>query len=364
MLVILAAYLILFSPMESNSKKAIENVLSVVKDIKENMINVDDVIKALTPIIEDKCACCDIPKFSGIFIPGGWSDESGSTDYSLTTSLYIPSKKQFCELPNVPNDRFGHTTIGFTTCGGWGSSDHQKVNNDCYTFNKNSGEWKLAQNWTEGRHRGHVAWETNEGLALVGGWGDVRTTIFHPNGTQTRIFYQSDYQKWSPCGIPDYETETIFITGGYFKNSSIEFRSKLVNRYDKFGNREILPEMNFGRWFHGCSSYKNDDGKTVLLVVGGNDDDTEKNTETLVIGDAQWKIHEDIGLSSYLTPMAVTLDNKIYVFARYMHKIVVWNPEIQKYETETEMQYWRSGSNGQAASVVHVDGDFVKNWCN
>ena len=42
---------------------------------------------------------------SGIFIPGGWSDESGSTNYSLTTSLYIPSKKQFCELPNVPNDR-------------------------------------------------------------------------------------------------------------------------------------------------------------------------------------------------------------------------------------------------------------------
>ena len=94
---------------------------------------------------------------------------------------------------------------------------------------------------------GHVAWKTNEGLALVGGWGDVRTTIFHPNGTQTRIFYESDYQKWSPCGIPDYETDTIIITGGYFKNSSLEFRSKVVNRYDKFGNREKLPEMNFGR---------------------------------------------------------------------------------------------------------------------
>ena len=55
----------------------------------------------------------------------------------------------------------------------------------------------------------------------------------------------------------------------------------------------------------------------MLLVVGGNDDDTEKNTETLAIGDAQWKIHEDIGLSSYLTPMAVTLNNKIYVFGMY-----------------------------------------------
>ena len=26
------------------------------------MINVDDVVKALTPIIEDNCACCDLPK--------------------------------------------------------------------------------------------------------------------------------------------------------------------------------------------------------------------------------------------------------------------------------------------------------------
>ena len=57
----------------------------------------------------------------------------------------------------------------------------------------------------------------------------------------------------------------------------------------------------------------------MLLVVGGNGDETEKNTETLVIGDAQWKIHEDVGLSSYLTPMAVTLDNKIYVFGMYFY---------------------------------------------
>ena len=61
------------------------------------------------------------------------------------------------------------------------------------------------------------------------------------------FFYQSDDQKRSSCEIPDYETDTIIITGGYFKNSSLEFRSKLVNRYDKFGNREKLPEMNFGR---------------------------------------------------------------------------------------------------------------------
>ena len=52
------------------------------------------------------------------------------------------------------------------------------------------------------------------------------------------------------------------------------------------------------------------------------------------------------------------------ILARYMHKIVVWNPEIEKYEAETEMKYWRSGSNGQSFSVVNVNENFVKLWCH
>ena len=62
MLVIFAAYFIFFSPNEAHSKKAIKNVLSIVKDIKKSMINVEDIVKAITLIIEDKCACCDVPK--------------------------------------------------------------------------------------------------------------------------------------------------------------------------------------------------------------------------------------------------------------------------------------------------------------
>ena len=62
MLAIFVAYFIFFSPIESHSNKGLKKVLSIVKDIKENMINVDDIVKALTPIIEDNCACCDLPK--------------------------------------------------------------------------------------------------------------------------------------------------------------------------------------------------------------------------------------------------------------------------------------------------------------
>ena len=59
MLAIFAAYFIFFSPIESHSNKGLKKVLSIVKDIKKNMIDVDDVVDALTPIIENKCGCCN-----------------------------------------------------------------------------------------------------------------------------------------------------------------------------------------------------------------------------------------------------------------------------------------------------------------
>ena len=59
MLAIFVAYFIFFSPIESHSNKGLKKVLSIVKDIKKNMINVDDVVDALTPIIKNKCGCCN-----------------------------------------------------------------------------------------------------------------------------------------------------------------------------------------------------------------------------------------------------------------------------------------------------------------
>ena len=60
MLAIFVAYFIFFFPIESSSNKGLKKVLSIVKDIKENMINVDDIVEALTPIIENQCGCCDV----------------------------------------------------------------------------------------------------------------------------------------------------------------------------------------------------------------------------------------------------------------------------------------------------------------
>ena len=44
-----------------------------------------------------------------------------------------------------------------------------------------------------------------------------------------------------------------------------------------------------------------------------------EKTETLEIGDAKWKTHENVGISSFLRPAAVTLNNKIFVFGTYAY---------------------------------------------
>jgi len=68
-LAIFVAYFVFFSPIAAHSNKGLKKVLSIVKNIEENMINVDDIVEALTPIIENQCGCCDVQESN--FTDGG-----------------------------------------------------------------------------------------------------------------------------------------------------------------------------------------------------------------------------------------------------------------------------------------------------
>ena len=59
------------------------------------------------------------------------------------------------------------------------------------------------------------------------------------------------------CAIPD--GEAVVLTGG---ESSI-IRSK-VSRYNKDGWMEDLPDLNMGRWAHGCAGYKRGSEQVLL----------------------------------------------------------------------------------------------------
>ena len=56
-LVVFYLFVFLLSTVESH--KSMKKVLSIVKDIKNEMVTVDEIVDALTPIIEGSCSCCD-----------------------------------------------------------------------------------------------------------------------------------------------------------------------------------------------------------------------------------------------------------------------------------------------------------------
>jgi len=68
-LVVLSLFVFLLSTVESN--KPIKKVLSIVKDIKNEMVTVDEIVDALAPIIEESCSCCD-EKPQSQDCPDGW----------------------------------------------------------------------------------------------------------------------------------------------------------------------------------------------------------------------------------------------------------------------------------------------------
>ena len=187
---------------------------------------------------------------------GGYTDREGETNYSTSSSIYIPSKHTFCDLPDIPTDRILHTTQGLTVCGGYGDNDTNLYN--CDSFDVNTGNWYRSYNFTE-RHAGYVSWQTSQGLMLIGGWHTDKTSIIHPDGTETKFHFESDKRYRTPCGIPDPETGTIIITGGYSDGAL----SKRVTRYYEDGKGVAMPDMNNPRYLHGCSSFKNDKEETV-----------------------------------------------------------------------------------------------------
>ena len=63
-LVVLSLFVFLLSTVESH--KSMKKVLSIVEDIKNEMVTVVEIVDALTPIIEGSCSCCDDkPKCQG-----------------------------------------------------------------------------------------------------------------------------------------------------------------------------------------------------------------------------------------------------------------------------------------------------------
>ena len=80
---------------------------------------------------------------------------------------------------------------------------------------------------------------------------DCNNAKYVLNISYLHILYISD-----ACSITDYDTDTVILTGG---NPTWD----RVEQYGHSGLLSRLPELNQGRYGHGCGSYMKD-GKKVF----------------------------------------------------------------------------------------------------
>merc|ERR1711915_866396 len=102
------------------------------------------------------------------------------------------------------------------------------------------------------------------------------------DGKRSTANFSLEYELSFSCGIPDPDTDTIIVTGGY--NSATR-----VSQYDKMGNMKKLASLNTGRSSHGCAQFT-ENGVKVLLVTGGWGRNTLSSTEILRMeGPSFWR---------------------------------------------------------------------------
>merc|ERR1712002_175785 len=379
--VALSLFVFLFSTVEST--KPIKKVLSIVKDIKENMLTkddglvtldemeeikdqiVDEVYNSLVPVIKKSCSCCDDyePKDceeQGVFAAGGLGDYGTSLPL-----IYNPITNMQCELPQQNQPRYSSSTTGYISCGGYSyngysystvSPFYTSADYNCEIFDPCTGKWSYYTEWeSEGYppRAGHVAWMSSIGLFLIGGFGAKDSSMLIDNDGQFSPGIINS-GKAGACEVADPRNDQVIIIGGYDESGS----TATVDIYDIYGYVSSLPPLYSTRIWHGCSGYYDDADNLVLIVTGGSPGETEK----LVVGvDSQWAV--DYNCYNPWDYNCADANNEVYCLQGY------YSYEIEEYNKITGCFDFKAYTNdsrgyfGNFASNVCLGGCNPFDWC-
>ena len=192
-------------------------------------------------------------KVYGFFTAGGYNKYIAPKNYSLEKkSSMFYHDNQSCYLPSLEPYRAGHTMSGLVACGGNGIDD-MIVNNTCSKFDLTDGRWKPYATLPIPR-KNHMAWETNEGILLMG--GTKPSLLVKPDGSTEERFRLTP-PSIRACAVQDDRTSSVYILGGSVKK---EVHSN-VTRYGNSGFLESLPNMNYKRKNLGCAGYYDNNNK-------------------------------------------------------------------------------------------------------
>jgi len=285
-----------------------------------------------------------------IIVTGEWKNE-----------LLYANGTKFCELPDFPERRTGHSQNGLTTCAG----NNVIVNNsaEIYTscFTLKDGGWTDNEVSLLGNRTFHVSFLRPDGKIQLmsssrqSSIEDGKSTEVVDLNAKTSVpGYDLNYDHGSariygPCAIQP--GEYVVLTGN--ENEV----------YDINGFVETLPSLNTPREGHGCGHYKNNDNEVVFLVTGGRDTNlkTLDTTELLIEGAASWIISEKKLPTGRSILVGVSINNKIFmtggiddsvVTAGFLDEVIEFNTDTEEWSLVDNM---REGRRGHAASIVDIN---------
>jgi len=286
---------------------------------------------------------CDNPQPDelAILVTGGLGTETSA-------EVLFTNGSSVCELPLMPQSKYYHTQSSLAACGGVYSDTRR----NCIKFE--AGSWTtLTDNLVEQRYH-HSSWVTPDGdILLIGGdYSRTTTEIVYQNGTSIRSF-DLKYDTTRACSIE--LPEMFILTGGLDTWTT-------VSRYTTSGWMEDLPELNEGRWTHGCGYFYNDDMQRVFLVAGGWDGSSYiSSTETMVEGGQAWSFQQPLP-SRRRGLRGISLPNTVIMTGGYdssdLDDVLTFVPETSDWKKIGSM---KTGRWYHGASLVKM-GDVV-NYC-
>ncbi len=107
---------------------------------------------------------------------------TGSSRTSMNTAeLFLPSSGTSCALPDLPDDRYGHSADNNTLCGGSGGN--------CLQWSPDTGTWEELLTLDVLRSY-HISWTPGNGIGtyLIGGL-ESTSTLIKPDGSQEPSFF-------------------------------------------------------------------------------------------------------------------------------------------------------------------------------
>jgi len=332
----------------------------------------------------------------GLLITGG--EGGGAEQPALDLAeLYIPEENKFCKLPKLPETRFAHTmeVVDGTPviCGGL--KQKQKPNHvsiiqkhddsadagyTCMQFNplSSEGEWKT--NYAELRcsHSRHTSFVDCDGKMVQLGGGNVMYgpgNCFAGQTVDGNTKFSMLQSKRDACIIDI--GESVVITGGIDSKYVVEKYSK--NDYlDTFKGvqnlkKEALPNLQAGRESHGCGSFKDKDGNTVLVVAGGRGVNHMpyhgyiQTTEILKLGDTEWKPAAALPYRLHSMASISWAKTNSVLFIGGHQQFIDSDPtsaEILAFDGETWKEIAKMSSGRSLSAVTQVVAEDYKQFCN